>query len=151
MSASPGVAQGPARLVFNPDDIGDVEDCLARRQRTLLHLMDNEPWDFFQCHIMETDRLYHFSWEQYETDDPTYAPHFYDTIHQIDDLLGEVLQRVERTDVMAELNNQYVFEVDLRASKPEIRDAIEEIFDVEVANVRTMVMPGKSRRWGRHT
>ena len=66
----------------------------------------------------------------------------------------EVLRRpvlTEKTDVMAELNNQYVFEVDLRASKPEIRDAVQEIFDVEVEGVRTMVMPGKSRRWGRHT
>ena len=75
----------------------DVQDCLARRGKTLLHLMDNEPWDFFQCHVMETDRLYHFAWEQYETGDPTYAPRFYDAIHQIDDLLGEVLQRVERS------------------------------------------------------
>jgi predicted AlkP superfamily phosphohydrolase/phosphomutase len=74
----------------------DVEDCLARRRKTLLHLMDNEPWDFFQCHLMETDRLYHFSWEQYETDDPVYVPRFYQVIHHIDDLLGEVLRRVER-------------------------------------------------------
>ena len=48
----------------------DVTDCLVRREKTLLHLMDNEPWDFCQCHIMETDRLYHFSWEQYATGDP---------------------------------------------------------------------------------
>jgi predicted AlkP superfamily phosphohydrolase/phosphomutase len=75
----------------------DVTDCLARRQRTLLHLMDNEPWDFCQCHIMATDRLYHFAWEQYETDDPAYAPRFYEVIHRIDDLLGAVLERVERT------------------------------------------------------
>jgi len=75
----------------------DVQDCLMRRRKTLLHLMDNEPWDFVQCHVMETDRLYHFSWEQYDTDDPAYAPRFYDAIHQIDDLLGEVLQRAERT------------------------------------------------------
>ena len=75
----------------------DVEDCLARRQRTLLHLMDNEPWDFLQCHVMETDRLYHFAWEQYETNDPQYAPRFYQVIHHIDDLLGEVLERVERS------------------------------------------------------
>ena len=74
----------------------DVEDCLARRQKTLLHLMDNEPWDFLQCHIMETDRLYHFSWEQYEVGDPRHAPRFYDVIHRIDDLLGEVLARVEK-------------------------------------------------------
>ena len=74
---------------------GDVEDCLARRRETLLYLMDHEPWDFFQCHLMETDRLYHFSWEQYERDDPTYSPLFYQVIHHIDDLLGEVLKRVE--------------------------------------------------------
>ena len=76
---------------------GDVLDCLERRERTLLHLMDHEPWDFFQCHIMETDRLYHFSWEQYATGDPQYAPRFYEVIHRIDDLLGKVLERVEET------------------------------------------------------
>jgi predicted AlkP superfamily phosphohydrolase/phosphomutase len=75
----------------------DVTDCLVRRERTLLHLMDNEPWDFLQCHIMETDRLYHFSWEQYATGDPAYAPRFYEVIHRIDDLLGRVLERVERS------------------------------------------------------
>jgi len=75
----------------------DVEDCLERRERALLHLMDHEPWDFLQCHIMETDRLYHFSWEQYETGDPTYAPRFYRAIARIDELLGAVLERVERT------------------------------------------------------
>jgi predicted AlkP superfamily phosphohydrolase/phosphomutase len=75
---------------------GDVTDCLERRQRTLLHLMDHEPWDFCQCHIMETDRLYHFAWEQYETNDPVHAPRFLEVIHRIDDLLGAVLERVER-------------------------------------------------------
>jgi predicted AlkP superfamily phosphohydrolase/phosphomutase len=76
---------------------GDVTDCLARRGETLLYLMDTEPWDFVQCHLMETDRLYHFSWEQYATDDPRYAPRFYEVIHKIDDLLGDVLKRVEAT------------------------------------------------------
>jgi predicted AlkP superfamily phosphohydrolase/phosphomutase len=76
---------------------GDVEDCLEKRGRALLHLMDNEPWDFLQCHIMETDRLYHFAWEQYEMDDPTYGPRFYQAIRRIDDLLGEILARVEKS------------------------------------------------------
>jgi predicted AlkP superfamily phosphohydrolase/phosphomutase len=79
------------------DDLfADVEDCLERRQRTLLHLMDHETWDFVQCHIMETDRLYHFSWEQYETADLKYAPRFYEVIHHVDDLLGQVMARVDR-------------------------------------------------------
>lgn len=37
----------------------------------------------------------------------------------------------------------YTFIVDKRASKPEIRDAIERIFDVRVAKVNTLNRPGK--------
>jgi len=42
--------------------------------------------------------------------------------------------------------NRYTFEVDRRASKPQIAVAIEEIFGVTVAKVNTMNMSGKPRR-----
>lgn len=42
--------------------------------------------------------------------------------------------------------NRYTFEVDKRASKPEIADAIEEIFGVAVVKVNTMNVSGKPRR-----
>ncbi len=55
----------------------------------------------------------------------------------------------ERTsDLMA--NKKYVFEVDLRANKTEIKQAIEQIFKVKVTNVNTMRMPAKPKRYGRH-
>lgn len=42
---------------------------------------------------------------------------------------------------------KYSFVCDLRASKPEIRTAIEQRYDgVNVKNVRTQVVPGKRRR-----
>ena len=47
-------------------------------------------------------------------------------------------------DLAAE--NRYTFEVDKRASKPEIADAIQEIFGVTVKKVNTMNVPGKPRR-----
>ncbi|MGO4890119.1 50S ribosomal protein L23 [Anaerobacillus sp. MEB173] len=53
------------------------------------------------------------------------------------------------TDLMAE--KKYTFEVDTRANKTEIKDAIEEIFEVKVANVNTMNYKGKFKRFGRHT
>ena len=65
----------------------------------------------------------------------------------------EVLIRpviTEKTDAMGEQLRQYVFEVDRRANKREIRESIQSIFNVTVVDVRTMVMPGKQRRWGRH-
>ena len=46
-------------------------------------------------------------------------------------------------------DNQYVFEVDMRANKIQIKDAIERIFDVDVLKVNTMVMPPKRGRRGR--
>ncbi|MGF1524447.1 MAG: 50S ribosomal protein L23 [Leptolyngbyaceae cyanobacterium] len=46
-------------------------------------------------------------------------------------------------------NNQYTFEVTPKATKPEIRSAIEELFDVKVINVSTINPPRKKRRFGR--
>lgn len=46
--------------------------------------------------------------------------------------------------------DKYVFEVDLRANKPQIREAVEIAFDVQVRAVNTMVVKGKNRRFGRN-
>lgn len=43
-------------------------------------------------------------------------------------------------------DNRYTFEVAKTANKIEIRDAIEEIFDVHVLNVNTMSVKGKPKR-----
>ena len=41
-------------------------------------------------------------------------------------------------------NNRYTFEVDKRASKPQIADAVAEVFNVTVTRVNTMRVPGDS-------
>lgn len=43
----------------------------------------------------------------------------------------------------------YTFLVDPRASKNQIRDAVEQAFDVQVKNVRTLRRSGKMKRQGR--
>lgn len=40
---------------------------------------------------------------------------------------------------------QYSFRVDLDAKKPDIKHAVEEMYDVEVVSLRTQVVRGKSR------
>lgn len=42
--------------------------------------------------------------------------------------------------------NAYVFEVDKRADKTQIKEAVEALFNVKVLDVRTIRMPGKPRR-----
>ena len=44
---------------------------------------------------------------------------------------------------------KYAFEVDLRANKMQIKDAVEVSFGVRVHAVNTMVMKGKLKRYGR--
>lgn len=54
----------------------------------------------------------------------------------------------QTSEFMAE--KRYVFEVDLKASKTEIKTAVEQIFKVKVVKVNTMRMPAKPKRYGRH-
>ena len=44
----------------------------------------------------------------------------------------------------------YAFEVGLAANKLEIRKAIESFYGVSVTDVRTLIVRGKNKRWGRH-
>jgi len=55
----------------------------------------------------------------------------------------------ERSTEMIEDLGAYTFIVARDANKIEIRRAIEELFNVEVASVRTANYPGKWRRAGR--
>ena len=43
-------------------------------------------------------------------------------------------------------NKRYTFEVDLRANKTQVKDAVEDIFEVEVAKVNIMNVKGKRRK-----
>ncbi|HDY75051.1 MAG TPA: 50S ribosomal protein L23 [Candidatus Marinimicrobia bacterium] len=56
----------------------------------------------------------------------------------------------ERSSLLRELNNEYVFEVDKAANKLMIKSAVEDLFKVKVVDVRTLIMPGKIRRMGRN-
>ena len=42
--------------------------------------------------------------------------------------------------------NAYAFQVHARASKPQIKAAVEQIYEVKVVDVRTMTRKGKPRR-----
>ena len=59
----------------------------------------------------------------------------------------EVIRRpmiTEKATLMSE-HNQVAFEVAIDASKPEIRAAVEGIFNVKVTGVNTLVQKGKSK------
>lgn len=66
-------------------------------------------------------------------------------IHQI--ILSPVVS--EKSTRVAEKRNQAVFKVALDAAKPEIKEAVEKLFNVKVSSVQTLVAKGKAKRFGR--
>ena len=64
----------------------------------------------------------------------------------------EIIRRpmvTEKSTIQKEANNQVCFEVDRRANRVEIRHAVEKLFNVKVATVRTMQVKGKVKQRGR--
>ena len=54
--------------------------------------------------------------------------------------------RTEKSVADGEATNSCHFEVDLRANKIQIKNAVEKYFKVKVQDVRTIVRKGKTRR-----
>ena len=52
----------------------------------------------------------------------------------------------EKSTLLSE-SNAVVFKVATGASKPEIKAAVEALFDVKVTGVNTLVQKGKTKRW----
>jgi len=55
----------------------------------------------------------------------------------------------EKASLLRDSDNQYLFEVDLGANKIDVKKAVEELFEVSVVNVNTLIVRGKMKRMGR--
>jgi large subunit ribosomal protein L23 len=68
--------------------------------------------------------------------------------------LYEVIRRpllTEKSTLLKEAQRTLVFEVHRDATKPEIKKAVEALFDTQVAEVRVAVVHGKVKRQGRYS
>ncbi len=54
----------------------------------------------------------------------------------------------EKGAIVGESSNQYIFRVATTASKPEVKQAVEKLFEVEVDTVRVVNVKGKTKRTG---
>jgi len=57
----------------------------------------------------------------------------------------------EKASLVADSNGQHIFQVLPDANKAEIKQAVEELFEVKVAQVRVMNVKGKTKRFGQRT
>ena len=56
----------------------------------------------------------------------------------------------EKSANLGQERGQYVFKVDPKANKTEIKQAIEKLFNVKVQEIRTVNVKSKKRRVGRY-
>ncbi|NCP18888.1 MAG: 50S ribosomal protein L23 [Erythrobacter sp.] len=54
---------------------------------------------------------------------------------------------ITEKSTLASENNAVVFKVANDSTKPQIREAVEALFDVKVTAVNTIVTKGKTKRW----
>lgn len=54
----------------------------------------------------------------------------------------------EKSTIVADAHNQYVFKVATDATKAEVKKAVEQLFEVGVAKVTTVNVKGKTKRFG---
>ncbi len=67
--------------------------------------------------------------------------------------IGDILVRplmTEKSASLMDISNTYAFEVGRDATKIEIGNAVSDLFGVRVNKVRTMVVRGKVKRFGRY-
>lgn len=64
------------------------------------------------------------------------------------DILKRPVITEKSSEAMAE--GKYTFDVDVRANKTQVKIAVEEIFDVKVANVNIINYKPKKKRMGRY-
>ncbi|MGY6637026.1 MAG: 50S ribosomal protein L23 [Erythrobacter sp.] len=58
-----------------------------------------------------------------------------------------IAPHITEKSTLASENNAVVFKVANDATKPQIKEAIEAIYDKKVLSVNTLVMKGKTKRW----
>ncbi|BGI50766.1 MAG: 50S ribosomal protein L23 [Arsenophonus endosymbiont of Ceratovacuna japonica] len=54
----------------------------------------------------------------------------------------------EKSSLVMEKNNVIVFKVAKHATKIDIKDAIQKLFKVKVKNINTLLVKGKTKRYG---
>ncbi|KPF64475.1 50S ribosomal protein L23 [Porphyrobacter sp. AAP60] len=58
-----------------------------------------------------------------------------------------IAPHITEKSTLASENNAVVFKVAGTATKPQIKEAVEAIYDKKVVSVNTLIMKGKTKRW----
>lgn len=87
--------------------LADLNYTLEKRFEIALQYMREKPWDFFQLHIMGTDRINHFLWNLTQ-----YKEAFLNYYKKIDYYLGELKKRINGKTTLIILSDHGFCEIE---------------------------------------
>lgn len=73
----------------------ELRTVLEKRIEMMWHYFEKEEWEFFMAHIMETDRLFHFTFEHFQNNDPVFVKIYQRFFKKLDDLIGDIVRRID--------------------------------------------------------
>ncbi len=79
------------------DFIRKLHLAMEKRFEIAFDMIENEEWDFFQLHIMETDRLFHFYWNDLENKGEYYLQ-IESFIEKLDNCIGKLEEKLTEND-----------------------------------------------------
>jgi predicted AlkP superfamily phosphohydrolase/phosphomutase len=80
----------------------DIFKALEGRRMAALHFLEEDNWDFFMLHVMETDRINHFYWEAKDDPQNEYHQRFWEFYRKVDDLIGELCGQVKEFMILSD-------------------------------------------------
>ncbi|RLC93728.1 MAG: hypothetical protein DRI39_04875 [Chloroflexi bacterium] len=83
----------------------DLDRTLAKRIEVYRYLWAEEEWQNFVLVFTGTDRLAHFLWDAYEDKAHKYHSAFLDHLHRIDDVVGEIVGKMNQSDLLIMLSD----------------------------------------------
>ncbi len=81
-----------------------LHDAMEKRFEVAFELMESKKWDFFQLHIMETDRLFHFFWDNIETKGE-FSKDISNFFSKLDGFLEKLQSRLSKNDKLLILSD----------------------------------------------
>ncbi|RKY40459.1 MAG: hypothetical protein DRP76_01910 [Candidatus Omnitrophota bacterium] len=83
----------------------DLDKTLSARIKAYRYFWESYKWGIFMLVFTGTDRLMHFLWSAYEDKNNKYHQHFLNHFRKIDEVIGEINNRLNRDDLLILLSD----------------------------------------------
>lgn len=125
---------------------------LRARDELTFRLLQQEDWDFFMLHVMETDRINHFYWNAKSDTEDEFQDEFWEFYRRVDDLIGRLDAELDKNTELVILSDHGFcgidFDVDINSYLVEcgfasFRQDSKSLSDLDSSSRAYSLVPGR--------